>query len=173
MNSQIHQMQFNYSASEDRLIFRFNTTTGEEFTFLLTRRYVKLIWPVLLNVLGGFDSAAPNALMREALLSFQHDAIMSQADLSTPFKETPKALRPLGPEPILLGQLTIKRSRQNLPILCMHPEQGKGIELVMDQTLLHSFLGLIIHAVSQSGWDLQFDLGDFSTTQKPAKVMMH
>jgi len=174
MNSQIHQMQFSYSTSEDRLLFRFNTTTGEEFSFWLTRRYVKLIWPVLLEVLGGFNRAAPNRLMQETLLSFQHDAVMTKANLATPFRETGQAVRPLGSEPVLLGQLSIKRSPQNLPVLCMHPEQGKGIELVMDQTLLHSFCGLLIHGLNQSGWDLQYDLGDFSVaSKKPQKFAIH
>ncbi len=173
MNSQIHQMQFSYSTSEDRLLFRFNTTTGEEFGFWLTRRYIKLIWPVLLDVLGGFDRATPNPLMRDTLLSFRHDAVMSKADLATPFQETTQAVRPLGDEPILLGQLSIKRSPQHLPILCMHPEHGKGIELVMDPTLLHSFCGLMIHAIHQSGWDLHYDLGDFSAPASKKKFVVH
>ncbi len=173
MNSQIHQMQFSYSASEDRLLFRFNTTGGEEFSFWLTRRYIKLIWPVLLEVLGRFDHAAPNPLMRDTLLSFQHDAVMSKADLATPFRETRQAVRPLGSKPVLLGLLSIKNSPQNLPILCMHPETGKGIELVMDLTLLHSFCGLMIHAINQSGWDLHYDLGDFSSPGKAQKFAVH
>ncbi|MEY4195523.1 MAG: hypothetical protein RLZZ226_1891, partial [Pseudomonadota bacterium] len=55
-----------------------------------------------------------------------------------------------------------------------HPEQGKGSELVMNQTLLHSFCGLLSHGLNQSGWDLQYDLGDFSVTpQKPQKFSIH
>ena len=68
--------------------------------------------------------------------------------------------------------MKIKRSPQNLPVLCMHPERGKGIELVMDQTLLHSFCGLLIQAESQSGWDIKCDMGDFSAP-RPARFAIH
>lgn len=43
-------------------------------------------------------------------------------------------------------------------VLCMHPESGKGIELAMNETLLHSFSKLLTDAVSVSGWDIELGL---------------
>jgi hypothetical protein len=173
MDSQIHQMQFNFSPFEDRLLFRFNTTMGEEFSFWLTRRYVKLVWPALLEALGSFETAAPNRLIMDTLLSFQHETVMANADLATPFHETRDAQRPLGTAPVLLTKLTIRRSSNNLPILCMHPERGKGIELVVNQKLLHSFCGLLIQAVRNCGWDLQFEVGGVVQQPPRSKVSIN
>jgi hypothetical protein len=171
MNMQIHQMQFNYSPFEDRLLFRFNTTAAEEFRLWLTRRYTKLIWPVLLDILASFETLAPNQLIRETLMSFQHETVMARADFATPYQGSEQLRRPLGAEPVLLARFSVRPSANNIPILCLHPENGKGVELAMNPTLLHSFCGLLIHAVKHSGWDLSLELG--ARQPLPSKVSIN
>ena len=47
MSNSLSQMQMLYVSEEDRILFRVNSTSGEEFRFWLTRRYVLLLIKVL------------------------------------------------------------------------------------------------------------------------------
>ena len=49
--SQLHQMQITYVPVEDRLLYRVNTKHRQEFRFWMTRRYVKLLWKGLIDIL--------------------------------------------------------------------------------------------------------------------------
>ena len=51
MSEKIHQMQITFVPVQDRLMFRLNTTAQTEFKLWFTRRYVKLLWQVLQQML--------------------------------------------------------------------------------------------------------------------------
>ena len=52
---------------------------------------------------------------------------------------------PLGENPVLVSRVRVKTREDGLQLLCMHPDQGQGIELSMDNNLLHSFYKLKKH----------------------------
>ena len=58
---QLHQMQIVFVPEQDRLLFRLNTTgrQQQEFRFWLTRRYVRILWKALLNMLKAQDPNEP------------------------------------------------------------------------------------------------------------------
>ena len=56
--AQLHQVQLSYDPTEDRAVLRIRTHDNSEFTFWLTRRYVKLLWPVLMQMLESHPQVA-------------------------------------------------------------------------------------------------------------------
>ena len=46
----LQQINVEYSAEQDRLLMRIGTSEGSEMRLSLTRRYVKLLWPLLVRL---------------------------------------------------------------------------------------------------------------------------
>lgn len=165
MRQKIHQMQILFVPVEDRLMLRLRTTDGAELRLWLTRRYVKLLWQVLQQMLGSTPSAsgaevAPRT--REAELSFQHEQALAKMDFATPYQEIPPVQQPLGGAPVLVAKIQVKPGPEKTQLLCMHPEQGHGVEIALDSIWLHSFCKILIGAVKRSGWDLDLRIADYS-----------
>lgn len=157
--NQLHQMQLRYVPIQDRLLFRMNTLEREEYELWFTRRYTQLLWRALTNLLEELqeDGETFNPQARAAKVSFQHEQAISEADFAKPYEHG--LHRPLGAEPVLLARIRIKTREGGGYLLCLHPEEGRGIELAIDLSLLHSLLQLITDAVDNAGWDLALQLG--------------
>ena len=53
------QIQIRFAPVEDRLLMRLSTDDGAEFRFWLTRRYVRIMWPILHQLtVSGAGAAA-------------------------------------------------------------------------------------------------------------------
>lgn len=156
---QLHQIQIRYVPQEDRILLRIKTTDRSEFRFWLTRRYVKLLWPVMVKMLEADQRVQlqTNAEARSAVLSFQHEKAITEGDFSTKFNDDAASL-PLGELPVVLAKIQLKRTGEGSNVLCLHPESGSGIDLAMKETLLHSFSKLLKDAVKVSEWDIQLNL---------------
>ena len=163
MSQKIHQMQITFVPLQDRLMFRMNTTAQTEFTVWFTRRYVKLLWQTLQQMLSHAQpgiGAVPQS--RQAVLSFQHEQAVSTMDFVTPYQEDPKIRRPLGDEPLLVSKIQVKPGPDNIQVLCLHPEQGDGVEIALDPTWLHSFGRLLVEALKKSDWDLEYRIAGYA-----------
>ena len=161
MSEKIHQMQITFVPVQDRLMFRLNTTAQTEFKLWFTRRYVKLLWQVLQQMLKKTQtvvSADPQT--RQAVLSFQHEQAIARTDFATQYQETPDSRRPLGEEPVLVSKIQVKPGPDNTQVLCLHPEQGQGLEIAFDPTLLHSFCKLLVEGVNKTDWDLEYRISE-------------
>ena len=162
MTQKIHQMQMGFVPLQDRVLFRVRTTDQHELKFWLTRRYVKLLWQVLRQMLGDTPSktdAGPQA--KEAMLSFQHEEALAKMDFATPYQEAAEVRRPLGDAPVLVSKIQVKPGPGNTQVLCMHPEQGQGVEIVLDSIWLHSLCKILVGAVKKSDWDLDLRIADY------------
>lgn len=155
----LHQIQIRFVPQEDRILLRIKTTDRSEFRFWLTRRYVKLLWPIVCKMLEADQriQLQPNAEAKSAILSFQHEKAIKESDFSTRYNEDVDNL-PLGESPVVLAKIQLKKVARGDNLLCMHPESGKGIELAMNETLLHSFSKLLTDAVRVSEWDIEIRL---------------
>jgi hypothetical protein len=162
--SGINQIQMSFVPGEDRILLRMNTMDATGFQFWLTRRYVKLLWPVLLSMLIKDEkiSTQSSEEAKKEVLSFQHEEAAQQMDYSKQYQE-PTDQQPLGSEPILLSKIAVKDVAEGKQALCMHPETGHGVELAMNQTLLHSICKLLQDTVAKSEWEM-----DLSQALKPA-----
>lgn len=140
---------------------RIKTSDEAEFRFWLTRRYVKLLWPIVLKMLEADQQIVlqDDPAAKSAVLSFQHEKALQQSDFSTRFREEASTM-PLGETPIVLARIQLKQRPDGLNVLCMHPEKGEGIELSMDRMLLHSFSKLLTDAVAVSEWDIELRIAE-------------
>lgn len=140
---------------EDRLLLRMNTADAAGFQFWLTRRYVKLLWPVLLSMLETNEqvSVQQTEQAKKEVLSFQHQEATQKMDYAQQYKEEADT-QPLGVEPVLLSKIAVKNLADGKQMLCMNPEQGQGIELTLNETLLHSICKLLQDTVAKSEWEM-------------------
>ena len=149
--TKLHQIQFRYDSHEDRTLLRLATTTRHEFRFWITRRYAKLLWAGLTNSAAHGTAVTP--ALRETVLAFEQEAAIAGADFKTQFNDADTST-PLGDTPLLLARLKCVQQDNGIILLAMHPLQGQGIEIRLDQTLLHSMLKLLAEAAQAAEWDL-------------------
>lgn len=153
--SGISQIQMSFIPLEDRILLRLNTIDSQGFSFLMTRRYVKLLWPVLLKMLTNDQQVTvqKSEQAKKEVLSFQHQKAAQQMDYSQEYQnETAK--KPLGSDPILLSRISARQSADGKQILSVQPEKGQGIDLTLDQNLLHSICKLLQDTVAKADWDI-------------------
>ena len=157
--SRVNQIQIRYSPLEDRIVLRLNTEDLSEFRFWITRRYAKILATSLLKLLRSAEDIQEHKEeeVQKAVMSFKHEEALSKADFAKSFQAQPKNL-PLGNAPILLSKLTVKQTPDGKPMLCMYPEQGQGIDLALQQQLLHSISKLFADALQASDWGVDFSL---------------
>ena len=155
--SQLKQIQIAYSPIEDRLLLRINTADKEEYRFWITRRYLKIFWQAISGILVENLQVRTQASMmaKQAVLSFQHEKAVSEADFSKNFDEGARAL-PLGTAPVLLARIQARLSPDGNRIIGMHPESAQGVELAVNDEILHGISRLISDAATKAGWDMEF-----------------
>lgn len=152
--AKLKQIQIRFAPVEDRLLLRVNSTDNQEFRFWLTRRYVKLLLPVVYKLLALDDRVQQQSenQARQTVMEFQHDSAVSNTDFVTEYDESPNSM-PLGASPVLLAKLQV-RTGDKEHVLSMQPERGQGVELSFNPQLLHGFLKLIMDALAQTEWNI-------------------
>jgi len=154
----LRQIRIDFLPEPDRLLLRIATDDESELRFWFTRRYVRGLWPALVQMIQVVGAAREHAdpETRKALLEFEHEKAVRQADFATPYQSAKNL--PLGVEPLLVTRLRVGPDGKGNAVLAMHPAQGQGIDLTMDAMLLHSFTRLLQNAVAKTDWDLDVHL---------------
>lgn len=156
----LHQLKIDYEAEQDRLLMLVSASDGVEVRLALTRRFVKLLWPLLLKLA---EEASPrirtqaNPEARKALFGIEHEQAVSRADFSRTYETKPRAT-PLGEAPLLLARIQTGRNHEGQPVVALHPAEGSGVTLTFDSVLLHSVCKLLQSAVKKSDWDIELRL---------------
>jgi len=168
----LHQLKLDFNPEQDRLLLRVSTDNQLEVRLWLTRRALRLMWPLLVQMVRSAPEVAlqssPQA--RDALVGMQHEQALSRANFAKPYEEVPREM-PLGAEPILVARIQSKKDANGNHILGLLPQQGQGINLTLDNTLLHSFCKLLQNAVAKSDWNIVLELptlGDLKELSDPA-----
>jgi hypothetical protein len=155
----LHQLTLDFIPEQDRLLLRVSTDNQLEMRLWLTRRALRLLWPLLVQMVRASPEVAlqssPEA--RDAIVGMQHERALSQANFARPFDELPREM-PLGAEPILVTRMQTGRDENGNHILSLLPQQGQGVNLTLDNTLLHSVCKLLQNAVAKSDWDIVLEL---------------
>ena len=179
MADKLHQFQIAFVAEQDRILLRISTQDKAELRLWMTRRVVRLLWGALLKMI----SAAPDKETpvehhkREAILQFEHQSAVEQADFKTPFQEAADSY-PLGEEGVLVASMQISRKPSGACILKLIPKQGKGVTINFEDKMMHSFMEMLIDSSKRAEWDLDLRLpASVSTTSTepslPEKIMHH
>src|SRR4051794_26252457 len=156
----LHQLKIEYDAEQDRLLMLVAAAEGVELRLALTRRFVKLLWPLLVNLA---EEASPrirtqaNPEARKALLGLEHEHAVSKADFSKPYDAASHAT-PLAEKPLLLARIQTGHDRNGQPVVATPPSDGEGLALTFASVLLHSLCRLLQAAVKKSDWDMELKL---------------
>ncbi len=155
----LHQLKIDFNAEHDRLLMLVSTDDGAEVRMWLTRRFVKLLWPLLVKLAEESPriKVQPSAEARKALLGIEHQKAVQKADFSKPFQQEARST-PLGTEPLLLARIQTGNDPRGLPVVSLHPTSGQGITLTLDEVLLHSVCRLLQAAITKSDWDIELKL---------------
>lgn len=167
----IHQIQIRHDEPEDRLLLRFSTADNAEFRFWLTRRFVKRLWAMLVQMLEWDQAVRQQAdpETRRTVLDIQHEGYARQANYAKKFEDAPQdAPRrlPLGEAPAVLAKAKGKKGENGMQLLSLHPQQGHGIDMTLDTKLLHIFARLLTQAVAKTDWDINLAL--YQGKEQPA-----
>jgi hypothetical protein len=166
----LHQLKVEYDAEQDRLIMLVATSEAVELRLALTRRFVKLLWPLLVKLA---EEASPrirtqaNPEARKALLGLEHEHAVSKADFSKPYDAG-------GDAPLLLARIQTGHDRNGQPVVALHPAEGQGVTLSFDSVLLHSLCRLLQAAVKKSDWDMELKLPGTEASEageRPARTL--
>jgi hypothetical protein len=172
--SQIKQIQITFVPAEDRLLLRVSTSDDAEFRFWLSRRFVRLLWPVIGRLLAENPriKTQPSPLAQRELLAFEHQKAVDAADFSTPYGEGEKAL-PLGEAPVLLTRFRVRKEKNDTPVLCMSSHGGQTVDLTLNPGLLHSVAELLQKAVAAAEWDLPPMIETQATAADAGKITVN
>ncbi|XOV90370.1 MAG: hypothetical protein ACFHX7_10935 [Pseudomonadota bacterium] len=154
MTGAISQMQVLYNAEEDRLLFRVNTTAGQQFRFWLTRRYCLLMLKVLKDHIDADPdvSSQESPLAREAVRSFKQEQAVQSANFSDEFVEDVVEL-PLGDQIPVAFRLTYN-IRAGILNLGVQPKSGQGINIAINQQINSSLTQLLYSAGRKGDWGI-------------------
>jgi len=155
----LHQLKLDFIPEQDRLLLRVSTDNQLEVRLWLTRRALRLLWPLLVQMVRSSPEVAlqSNPQARDALVGMQHEQALSRANFTAAFEEAPRQM-PLGAEPILVVRIQSNKDEKGNQVLGLLPQQGQGIHLTLDNTLLHSLCKLLQNAVAKSDWDIALEL---------------
>ena len=156
----LHQLKIDFNAEHDRLLMLVSTDDGSEVRMWLTRRFMKLLWPLLVKLAEEASPrirTQPNPEARKALLNIEHEQAVSKANFAQPYDDSLRAT-PLGAEPLLLARIQTGHDPNGHPVVALHPTEGQGVTLTLDPVLLHSVCRLLQAAVKKSDWDMELKL---------------
>ena len=165
----LHQLKIDFAAEQDRLLMLIAASEQVEVRMWLTRRFVKLLWPLLVKLAEEASPrirTQPNLEARKALLGIEHEQAVSKADFAQPYDDSTRAT-PLGAEPLLLARIQTGQDDNGNPVVAMHPSEGQGVTLTLDPVLLHSMCRLVQAAVKKSDWDMELKLPGAEPQEAP------
>src|ERR1700704_110943 len=114
----LQQLKVDYDAEQDRLLMLVATNDGVELRMWLTRRFVKLLWPLLVKLAEEASPrirTQPNPEARKALLSIEHEQAVSKPNFAKPYDDSARAT-PLGAEPLLLARIQTGHDPNGHPV---------------------------------------------------------
>jgi len=151
--------QFNaaYDATQDRILMRIRTSDGAEYRFWITRRYLSLLWPTLMKMADGFSARkSTDPLTRSTLAEIAHGEAVGKADFASQYQEG--TLFPLVPDPVLLSRISLRPLTGATQTLVLLPQQGNGINLDLDERLVHILARLLQQAATAADWALKLEV---------------
>ncbi len=149
---QLRQIQVAHDTVQDRLILRVATQANEEFRIFLTRRFLRKLWPRLVDMV-----ATP--LIVPAMDSNPEAADSSaNATFDEPFRDADSTF-PLGSTPLLASECQLTKHSDGALHLTFREARERSFNLVLDAGLLQALCAMLRAAVDKASWDLTLDYG--------------
>lgn len=172
--SALHQFRIEYSAEEDRLLFRISTTDAAEVRLWLTRRFVKRFWQALGKLVERDPSVAAQTdpLAKQSLVAFQRETAVAKTDFSQPYVAKGEVKQLLGEAPMLVTKLKASVRAQGRVVLTFAAEGEQQVNITLNDQYLHSLRHLIVEVVKKTDWNLDLDAVERAVTMsRPERLM--
>ena len=141
----IKQFNGEWVCQQDRVLFRFNTSEDQEFSFWLTRYVLK-------GLLQGAQQLSVQALAQvhppqvaQVMQSFQQESVTQQLN----FQATKE--KPMGEAPLLVTGLMLNQTGDEVT-LKFDLESGKSVEVKMNSSVLNVMLALLDKLQGVANW---------------------
>jgi len=176
----LHQIQLTYHVEQDRLLFRVSFRDDkaqlQEIRAWLTRRFLRLLWPGILQSMERqvVVSQPDAAHARSEIVGMGHESSVSQLRESGGFDKPFEAEAtgfPLGDAPILVttAHFTVKAG-EPLRVEFVSADRG-AFEVAFTEHMLHGFCNLIREALKQSEWDLVLSMPGAAPTPPASRLL--
>lgn len=154
MSGGLRQLHANYDPVQDRILFAVGTADGVEFRFWVTRRYLLLVWSMLVRIVTAFagERASGDPIKREALAEMAHHQAHQGTDFESRYEGGTR--RPLGEAPVLLAKVSLSLGKGGTAVLALLPESGPGANLSLDERTTHLLASLLQRAAVQAEWQV-------------------
>ena len=154
MSSPLHQMTMSFSAKDDRLLLRLSTRDMTEYRLWLTRRFVKVLWGALIQILEKAPDTTSQA--KGPVMAAEHMEAVQTAELSRKHDEDTKKATP---EPELITGGTVKAVAGGLTRLVFTTKGGLTYTFTLNKKFLHLLLHLTGTCSAKAEWDLETAVG--------------
>ncbi len=161
-----------YSAEEDRVLLRINTTEHEEFRFWLTRRYCQLV----IQTLNAHRSADPDVsaqttpVAKQAVQEFKQEAANAEGNFEQAFQDA--STFPLGESTVLAHKLKYNIDNGVLA-LTIEPKTGNGSTIKLDSKLNFNITKLLQAAIKAGDWRLEVGQGAPGASEGPGQTVIN
>ena len=152
MRNTLQQINISYVPAEDRLLMKVSVSGAGEYRIWLTRRYIGLLANVLndqINREGGFQELASS----KATLQSLRGGAFEQA-----YEPQPQQSYPLGEKGVLGFRINAGKTDADVLNLQLLPEQGEGISLALDKSMLYMLMNLLEQGLASTDWNLHLSL---------------
>ena len=202
MANALHQINLKFVPEQDRILLRVRTQGGEEVALSLTRRFVRALWPALLDALGRdpkISTHAPTPDARQAVMAFRHEHAVKSSDFSQPYKEREKSdaggspspaaqtLAPAAdpeiaaahdptepmPMPMLVVGCQIKMTGPERASVSFQTAERKAVSIAVNFDMIHGICRLIQQAVASADWGLALEFSAQTESPRRAAEPVH
>jgi len=136
-------MTVNYVAEQDRVLLRVSTTDNTEVQLWLTRRFIKILWDVLVQTVDSLGRQDRPSDMKDersvaAARAVEHQEALKKVLTDTPSdsNEPPTAM---STNPLLIVEINSRLDKNGTAHLNLKNNDGKDILLTLNTELLHGF----------------------------------
>jgi hypothetical protein len=150
MTDQLHQINITYFDKEDRLLMRATTRNGDEYRVWFTRRYAGLLMDIInkgINERGGMTTLASAS---------QTTDMIKGGALEKPFENNVTNF-PLGEKGVLGFGIKTNISEDKILHLQLIPQNGQGITLNLNDSLIYMFHNLLSQGIARADWNFKQD----------------
>jgi len=148
MSDQLYQINIAHIKDEDRLLMRATTKNGDEYRVWFTRRYAGILMDILdksINERGGMTMLGSTP---------QTSKMLKSGALEKPFKPDVKNY-PLGEKGMLAFGIKTNVGKDNILNLQLLPENGQGMTLNLNDSLLYMFHNLLSQGIARADWNVR------------------
>lgn len=164
-----------YTPEQDRVLFLFSTQEQTEYRVWLTRRFTTLLWKALMNLTGAMPElgAGYEPKVRNAILGVQHQESVQNLDVSQPHDAQGDNTAYTEQALLVIGCTSrIGEGGDNLT-LELKTLEGPAICFFLNKEILHSMFHLLQQVTTESGWELNLQVGSTNVVVPDSGQQLH